>query len=186
VPRELTSDDKFDLLISALTQKQAGGITKEDLASILEANSKTMQKALKPENDTHPGKSVFSHPEGDIAKPKGDLPFQFFYNGYPCHMFPETETWREWELMKQVVPGEFTVMRKDGTVMKVVVTGERDALGKTTKLDVQFPVSREEKWLVPPKSVVLYQLIYPDNPRKRFMEAMQEHLQLIFGEGVTA
>jgi hypothetical protein len=152
----------------------------------LESNAKGVQKAMKPENEFHPGKSAFSYPEGDVARPKGDLPFQFLYNGYPCHMFPETEHWREWELMKEVKPGEYTVVRKDGSIMAVTVKGETDANMKLTKISVEFPVSREEKWLVPPKSVVLYQLVYPDNPRKRFMEAMHEHLQMVFDEGVTA
>jgi hypothetical protein len=188
--KELTVDDKFELLIAALTQRKDGGLSKDDLREILAETQKTaanaMQKALKPENETHPHISVFSYPEGDIAHPKGDLPFQFFYNAYPCHKFPETEHWREWELMKQVKPGEFTVVRKDGSVMGVSVKGEYDANQTLTKVSVEFPVSREEKWLVPPKSVVLYQLVYPDNPRKRFLEAMHEHLNLIMGDPVGA
>lgn len=179
--KELTTDDKFELLIAALTASKAEGITKEDLQQILEANSKGIQKAMKPENEFHPGKSVFSYPEGDIARPKGDLPFAFFYNGYPSHMFPETETAREWELMKQVTPGEYTVVCKDGSLMAVTVKGETDASLKLTKLDVHFAVTRETKSIVPPKSVVLYQLVYPDNPRQRFLEAMTEYLTAQMG-----
>jgi len=182
---ELSVDDKFELLIQALTQRP-DGITKDDLAAILEANSKGMQKAMKPENETHPGKSVFSYPEGEVARPKGDLPFQFFYNGYPCHKFPETETWREWELMREVTPGQYTVIRKDGSVMAVTVEGDRDANGNLTALRVIFPISREEKWLVPPKQVVLYQLIHNDTPRKAFMEGMQEFLLMTMGEEPVA
>lgn len=146
------------------------------------AVAKTMQKAMKPENQTHPHISAFSYPEGDIAKKKATLPFEFFYNGYPCHMFPETEHWREMELMAQVTPGEFTVVRKDGTLMAVTVKGERDANHTLTKVSVEFPVTREEKWLVPPKTVLLYQLVHSDHPRKRFLEAMQEHLILMMGD----
>jgi hypothetical protein len=187
---ELTVDDKFELLIQALTSRQDGSISKDDLREILVETQKSsataMQKAMKPENDTHPGISAFSYPEGDAAKPKPTLPFQFFYNAYPCHKFPETEHWRELELMAQVQPGEYTVIRKDGSKMAVTVKGERDADNKLTAIKVEFPISRDEKALVPPKSVVLYQLVHPDNPRKRFLEAMHEHLNLMMSEPVTA
>jgi hypothetical protein len=183
--RELTTDEKFEMLIAALTQR-TDGITKDDLKEILDANSKGIQKALKPENEFHPGISAFSYPEGDVKHPKPDLPFQFWYNGYPCHMFKETEHWREWELMAQVKPGEYTVVRKDGSVMQVTVKGETDANLKLTKISVEFPVSREEKWLVPPKTVVLYQLVYADHPRQRFVEAMNEWMQTEFHDGVPA
>lgn len=183
--RELTIDEKFEMLIAALTAKPDGGITKDDLAAILDANSKGIQKALKPENEFHPGVSAFSYPEGDVAHPKKDLPFQFWYNGYPSHMFRETEHWREWELMAKVTPGTFTVVRKDGSLMTVEVKAERDANQQLTRLDVTFPISREEKWLVPPKSVVLYQLVHSDHPRKRFLEAMQDWLAFTMGETAT-
>lgn len=171
----LTADDKFEMLIAALTQRQDGGISKEDLRSILTetqtATATAMRKAMKPENETHPGISAFSHAEGDAKRPKPALPFQLFWNGYPIHKFPETETWAEWELLSQLTPGEFTVVRKDNSVMNVTVKGDRDATGKLTKVEVQFPVSREEKWLVPPKFVVAYQLVHQGEPRKLFKEA---------------
>lgn len=177
----LSADEKFELLLTALTQKREAGISREDLKDILDANAKGVQKALKPENDTHPGISALSYPEGDVARPRPVLPCEFWWNGYPVHMFPETQHYRELELMCQVQPGEYTVLRKDGSKMAVTVKPERDADGKVTKLSVEFPVSREEKWLVPPMAVVLYQLVYPDNPRKRFVEAMREHLTMVVG-----
>lgn len=181
----LTADEKFERLIAALTAKRDDGLTKDDLKDILTSTqtvtAREMQRAMKPENPTHPGKSVFNYPEGDEVRPKVRPAFDFFYNGYPCHKFMETIHWREAELMAQVQPGEYTVIRKDGTTMAVSVTAERDANQVITKLDVRFPVSREEKWLVPPMLVVLYQLVYPDAPRKRFVEANAEHMDLVFG-----
>lgn len=144
--------------------------------------AKAMQKAMKPENDTHPDISCFTHPD----HPKGDLPFQCFYNGYPCHMFPETEHWREWELMKQLTPGEYTVLRKDLSLMAVSVKGERDANQKLTKVEVIFPISRAEKELVPAKTVLLYQLVHDGPPKKKFLKAMNEYMQILIGEGVEA
>ena len=185
--QELSLDDKFDLLISALAQNK-GGISKDDLREILDANAKGVQKAMKPENETHPGKSAFSHPDGDVAHPKEALPFQCSVNGYPVYMFPETEHWKDWELYAQLKPGNFTVMRKDGTVMPVEVKGEYDANQKVTKLSVEFRITREEKWLVPSNFVLLYQLVHAGekSPRQLFLEAMQMQLAQMASEEVIA
>lgn len=187
--KDLSVDDKFELLLSVLAQKDSGGITKEDLAAILtqtaQVSAQTMQKALKPENETHPGLSAFSHAEGDQKQPKGALPFECYYNGYPVHKFPETETWREWQLYSQVKPGEYTVIRKDGTPMHVTVRGEKDALGKLTKVWIEHPILRDEKGLVPPKTVLLYQILHNENPRKAFVEAMQEHIASMLPESAA-
>lgn len=182
----LTNDDKFELLIQALMSRKSEGLSREDLAEILASNSSAIQKAMKPENDTHPGLSAFSHPKGDRAMPKPPLPFQLFWNNYPASKFPETETWAEWEMYAQLTPGEYTILRRDGSRMTTKVEGERDADGKLTTVRVTFPVSREEKWLVPPTYVHLYQLIHNDNLRQRFVEGMQQYFALTMGEPVGA
>jgi hypothetical protein len=150
-------------------------------ADVQTATAKAMQKAMKPENDTHPGISDFSYPEGDVARPRPMPPFEFWMNGYPCTKFPETQHWRELELMCEVRPGNYTVMRKDFSTMKVDVVGSVDAGGNLTRVDVNFPITREERGHVPPMTVLLYQLVKNDNPSRRFLEAMQEHLQLRLG-----
>lgn len=150
------------------------------------ATAKAMQKAMRPENETHPGISAFSYPEGDRARPKGDLPFEVFIDNYPCHKWPETEHWREWELMAQLEPGDFKVMRKDGLPMRVTVRGERNVDGKLEKVMVELPRDKDERKQVPPKMVLLAQLVRRDeNPRKVFLEATTEYLQLMFGETAT-
>jgi hypothetical protein len=180
----MTVDDKFEMLIAALTQRQDGGISKDDLKQILQDTqtntAKAMQKAMKPENAQHPGISVFSHPAGDQAMPKPPLPYaQLFWNHYPIHKFPETETWAEWDLLRQLQPGEFTVVRKDRSLMTVTVKGERDAAGNLQKVEVEFPVTREEKWLVPPKFVLAYQLVHAGTaePRKLFKDAWMQWME---------
>lgn len=177
---ELSADEKFELLLEVLAQKQAGGITKDDLQQILAVNATAVQKALKPENETHPNISAF-HPKGG---PLLSLPYAVFYRGDPVHKHLETHHDRELELMAQVQPGEYTVLRKDGTPMPVSVSAERDASGRITRLNIDFRVSKDEQALVPPIFVVLYQLVYPDNPRQRFVEAMTEHLQLVLPQAV--
>jgi len=179
---ELSTDEKFMLVLEALAQRKNEGIDASTLQAILAANATGVQKALRPENESHPGISAMSYPEGDRAKPRdGILKYPFFYNNYPMHKFPETEHWRELELAAQVKPGEYTVIRKDASLMTVTVKGEKNANGDTTAIRVEFPISREEKWLIPPKSVVLYQLVYNDHPKRRFLEAMQEYLVTVMG-----
>jgi hypothetical protein len=147
------------------------------------ATAEAMHKAANPSNPEHPGRSAFSYPEGDVAKPRPVLPFEFFYNAYPMHKFPETEHWRELELASLVTPGEYTVLRKDGSKMKTTVKGETDADGKVTKIILEFPVLKAEAPLVPPKAVLLYQIVHSKTktPRQAFLEAMQEHLLQTLG-----
>lgn len=180
----LTTDEKFELLIAALSQKGEVGITPEVLRDILAHNQQAAERAANPSNKTHPGISAFSYPEGDRDHPKAPLPYECFYNGYPVHQFPETEHWQEWELLGRLQPGEFSVIRKDGTSMKVTVTGERNAAQELAKVVVSFPISREDMAKIPPKYVVLYQLMHPENPRQAFFEAMQAHLKVMVPEAV--
>lgn len=171
-------------------QPAAQGLTADLLEAIMtrtaEISASSMKKAMKPENEFHPDKSVFNYPEGNREHPKTLPPFEVLYNGYPVTKFPETQHWRELELFAQVRPGTYTVLRKDGSRMDVVVDGQTDADGKLTKIDIHFPISRDEKFLIPPQMVVLYQLVYSDNPRQRFVEAMQEWLGLTIWTAVPA
>ena len=180
----LTTDEKFELLIAALSQRSNEGIDKNTLREILNetasASAGAMQKALKPENNEHGGFSALSYPEGDAARPRPVLPFELFWNGYPVHKFPETQHYRELELMAQLRPGTFTVVRKDMSSMKVTVKAERDAEDKITKVRVEFSVSRSEKALVPPMLVMLYQMIHDEGtPKERFIDGMREYLSVL-------
>lgn len=185
---ELTADDKMLLLLEALVQQKQHAqpfdmdALKEVLAQTSQATAQAMQKAMKPENTDHPGVSAFSYPEGDKAHPKAVPPYELWYFQYPMHMFPETEHWKEMELACQVQPGEYTVLRKDESSMRIVVTAESNGDGKITKLRIGLPegagISREDKWLMPPKTVLLYQLVHANEgtPKRVYLKAMQEYL----------
>lgn len=176
VPGATFTDAQFQALIAALNapKQQGAVITPDVLKDILKETA-----PRKRENEMHPGISAFSYPEGDLEKPKPVLPFELYWNAYPVHKFPETQHYRELELACQLQPGEYTVIRKDGSKMGVTVRGERNADGVLTKVHVEFPISREEKALVPPMHVTLYQLVHNENPKKAFVEAMTEHLQMV-------
>jgi len=176
-----SAEQLLELADAAIQRNGSGGLTAEQFEKILDGQ----KKAANPSNTNHPGLSVFSHPDGEQKHPKKPMPFEFFYNGYPCHMFPETETWREWELMSQVQPGEYIVLCKGGEKMPVSVRAELDASLKPSKLHVEFTVTRESKNIVPPKTVLLYQLLHQDNLQLRFSEAMQEFYASMFGVGAA-
>ena len=192
-PAPMLSDEQFAQLLGAIGRANSSNgldpeLLKEALAGAAVAAASHTAHVANPSNKTHPGRSVFNYPEGEIARPKPVPPFQFFYNGYPCSKFMETEHWRECELMCDVTPGEYTVIRTDGSKMAITVKGETDADGKLTKVDVMFPVSREERVLVPPKAVVLYQIVHAGerSPRQLFVEGMTEWLGITLGDSVAA
>jgi hypothetical protein len=189
--KEMTSDDRMLLLLEALVQQkqQAQPFDMEALREVLSQNSQAtasaMQKALKPENTDHPGVSAFSYPEGDRERPRDSiLPpgVEVWYFRYPMHMFPETEHWRELELAAQVQPGTYTILRKDESTMQIEVVATTNGDGKIRRLEIGLPngagISREDKWLVPPKTVVLYQLVHSKagSPKRVYIKAMQEYL----------
>lgn len=176
-----TPDDVLEI-----AQVQAAAAT-QAAATAQTATAKAMQKAMRPENETHPGISCFSYPEGDRAHPKPPLPFEVYLDTYPASKWPETEHWREWELMAQLQPGEFTIMRKDGIPMRVTVSGERDVNGQLKKVVVDLPKDKDERKQVPPKIVLLSQLVRHTEPaRKVFLEATHEYMQLMFGDAPGA
>lgn len=162
-------------VVLEIARTQASAATQQ-AAEAQSATAKAMQKAMKPENDEHPGHSVMSYPEGDKARPRVKTSYAVSYNGFPVSKFPEAHHWRELELIAQVQPGQFRVLRKDFSPMDVTVDAERDADGQITKLDIRFPVPRDEKHNIPPMMSVLYQLVFTDHPRQRFMESIQEYM----------
>jgi hypothetical protein len=163
---ELTTDDKFELVLSALASAMTAnkGLSKEDLAEILAANANAVQRAIKPENTNHPGFSALSYPEGDTARPReGILQHEFLIDGYPLHKFPETEHWLELEWAAKIRPGVYKVLRSDHVEMTVTVTGEHDANGNLTKVSVATGRTRENKNLIPPKYVMFRQMLNQDD-----------------------
>jgi hypothetical protein len=183
----LTDTDKFERLIAALMQQKSAGIDIDALRAVLSENSKAVAKTMRPENETHPGMSAFSHPEGDIARPRVALPFELLWNNYPVHKFPETQHWRELELMAKLKPGVFKVLMKDGTPMTVTVKADRNAKDEITRIVVEFPVSREDKFRIPPMSALLYQIVTEEGTTQtRFIAAMTEHLNIMLSAAVGA
>jgi hypothetical protein len=137
-----------------------------------------MKKALKPENDAHPGISVFSYPEGDVAKARPALPYELVWNGYPMHQFPESLHWYELELFCKLQPGEYHISRTDMSTQKVSLVGTKDANGKLTKLEWNAQMSREEARLAAPLAVQAYQVLHQDLPLdESYMDGTTKFMQ---------
>ena len=185
------TDQQFAMLIAALT-KNNNSLDRDTLTEILTEAQKNsagaMQKALHPENDAHPGKSAFAYPEGDIAHPRPVLPYEIWWNGFPIHRAYETHHWSELELLVELKPGVYSVIRKDGALASVTVKATKDPAGKITRMDVEFPVTREERHYIAPMFVWLWQMTHPEMaPRLSFMKAMQRYLEIqMLEDPVTA
>lgn len=70
------SAEEIEATLSSRTNG-GGGVSAGDLKELLQAQ----RKAVKPENDRHPGISVFSTPEGEMANPKPAFAREVFMNG---------------------------------------------------------------------------------------------------------
>jgi hypothetical protein len=200
------SGDQFAQLIAAITAASSGNagnstdmsMLKELMAGAAIVAANHTDKVQNPSNKAHPAISAFSYPEGDLARPKPLPPFQFIYAGYPCTKWPETEHWRELELMCEVVkPGVYPIIRKDGSKMNVTVIGEYDVDGSLSKVEVFFGekdhkgnfarIPRSENNLIPPKAVVLYQIVHAGTKpvRQLFVEGMTDWMNLTIGDAVA-
>lgn len=72
--------DQIKSLAKTLAKAQpsgGGGISAADLKELIHAQ----RKAMKPENEQHPGISVYSYPEGEQARPKPALRRETYFMG---------------------------------------------------------------------------------------------------------
>lgn len=190
-PAVAMSAEQFAALLNTVKDSAAAG-QMDRLEQILlrtaEVSAQTMKRALKPENDHHPGVSAFSYPEGDFAKPRPTLDHEVYWNGYPVHQFPETWHWLELELLSQIVPGEYFVSKaNDEGTQPISAKGEYDADGKLTKLTVIAQCSRDEQRTAPPATVWLYQMLHKATPRSQsYIEGMNLFMQhIVMGKPPT-
>ncbi len=115
------------------TARDAKVIEKESDA---ERSAKATKKAMRPENEHHPGISVYSRPKGEVADPKGDLVCKTLWAGTPLE--PSTLTAEEVDLVNAVADGAYRCTRSDGTPFKVEVVTERSETGQPSKKTIFF------------------------------------------------
>jgi len=80
-----STQDQLMALIQALPAAIAaagGGLTAQQMKELLDGVATSTQKAMRPENAVHPHISVYSYPEGDIAREKPKLKRDTFFCGH--------------------------------------------------------------------------------------------------------
>lgn len=149
---DLTMAEKLDAMqaqIEALIAQKSGGMDDDRLEKILlrvaQMSADAHEKAANPSNKTHPAISVFSHPEGDRARPRAELKCEMFWVGYPIDL--DTTTVAELELLNQAEPGVYKFMRSDRTLDTLTIDSDRTPDGRISKLMFTFPVTERRETL---------------------------------------
>lgn len=96
-----------------------------------------------PENKQAPGISVYSYPEGDLLRPKAPLKCKMFWVGYELNV--ETLTPGEVDLLNRIEPGEYRVMKTDGTPIPFKVSAKHNDRFQLEELNIWFPCKGEHK-----------------------------------------
>lgn len=138
------------------------------------------RKAANPSNPDHRHLSAFSYPEGDVERPRPELPFSLLWKGFPVHKETSVVPWWELEQFVTLKPGTYTCIRRDGAPIKVTARAEYDVDGTTmTGLIVEFDVTRDTRSHIPSPYVFAYQMNHADrDPRETFAEAMASLVQI--------
>jgi hypothetical protein len=163
--------------MAALVQMLAGAIAQSgtmNAEAFKDAMGSQSAMARNPIAETYlsggyPGKSVFSHPDGDDKHPrtelrcpmflgiydqKGETTPAFEIDGRACK---ETER----VLLNQLVPGAYMVERNDGKSAKWLVVQQTDDLGEAIRLVIAIPptwLSKAEQAQMPSQTQFLKQL----------------------------
>lgn len=125
--------------------------------------AKAHKRAMRPENERHPGKSVFSYPEGDVARPRPALKCQMFWLNEPVDT--DTTTAKEIELLNQLERGRYKLERPDGSLLRVdVITEQDDLTGKLGKLTVSFDTRNNGHRNLPSRVFMLQECIKQQTP----------------------
>ena len=97
-----------------------------------------------PENKQAPGISVYSYPEGEMARPKAEFKCKkVYWIGYD--MTTETLTPHEIDLVNRLEPGDYRVTKSDGTVIPFKVTAKHNDRFQLEELAVWFPSKGEHR-----------------------------------------
>ncbi len=166
-------------------QTQSGGISADQLKEVMsgliamqtEANlaaQREIAEREQREDINYPRISAFSHPEGDKKRPRDPFKCKMFQNGYDCDW--DTTPVRELDLMNQLEPGEYTFFRIDGQTKEILtVTGERNATGKLTKLEMTFP-TKENRETLPSMATILRQALGIQTPEQAEIARLKAQL----------
>lgn len=128
------------------------------------------RRALRPENEKHPGISVFSRAGGELANPKGTLPFALTLAGVPEN--GEALTAIEFDLILAVAAscwsGEYRCTKSDNSAFKVEVQNLRHPdTGHTEKLHIIYATRGHLRHNLPPIAAMCRELIAQGQSKSR-------------------
>jgi hypothetical protein len=130
-----------------LAPPQQSGISKEDLAEVMESNSEGMRRALKPENARHPDVSAFN-PEGERDHPRPQLKRKTFWIGVPLQRDELTKD--EIDLFNRI---DHPMEARNGT-------WKAELRNSGTELHITFPnATVDERMDLPSMKVLMHELI---------------------------
>jgi hypothetical protein len=102
------------------------------VADIAKAVAEGTSKSRRPENAVHPGISVYSHPEGEEARPKAKLKCQMFIGGGPLEEGTLTPT--EIDALNLMTPGSYRIRKSDDSETILEVRGQVNANKEIEKM----------------------------------------------------
>lgn len=138
--------------LQAIQKQAAGGETAEALASVVKTMQAMQEKAAQaqqdllvrtmPENTQAPGISAYSHPEGDLKRPKTPLKCEMFWVGFPLTADNLTPT--EIAAVNDLRPGDYFVTKGNGDRIPFQVTAKTKINGALESLSVWFPCKGDQ------------------------------------------
>ncbi len=175
--------------VSALlsAQKQAGGITADQLTTVMKEMARVqadaMREANEPDDIDYPRISVYSKPKGDRDDPRPPFKCQMFWAGYDLEH--DTTTAAEIDLLNLAEPGEYTFHRIGGALEKLTVRGERNANGTLTKLWFDFP-TKEQRDTLPSVVSMLRDAFRVKTPEQVELERLRAEVEALRTKATVA
>jgi hypothetical protein len=126
-----------------LEMKQSGSGGNADVIEQLLQQQQQLLVKTRPENAEHPGISVYSYPEGDLARPKPALKCKVFWCGIDERH--EVLTPLEIEWLNKLEPGNYHVTKTDGTRIKFDVAAKYNDRLELEQIAVTFPCRGENR-----------------------------------------
>jgi hypothetical protein len=167
--------------------KAAAGNDEESMRRRAVFEAEAHQRLTKRENETHPGKSVYSYPEGDVERPKPTLKCKMYWVGYP--IAEEQVTPEEIQALNTARPGEFQFTKTDGAQSTLTVKSKTGTDGTLEQMEFLFPCRGDNRHNLPSMTAMLRQVFggQSESPEMDQLRAELARLRQAIGrEAVSA
>lgn len=144
-------------LVAAL--KASTGNDDESMKRRAQFEAEARKQLDEIENKTHPGISVYSHPEGDRLHPKDPLKCPMWWVGYEERA--ETLTPQEIDYLNRAKPGTYMFTRLDGSRETLNITPKLTLDGQLESLSFQFACKGDKRHNLPSKVQMLREIFGP-------------------------